>query len=345
MEKVLLFAGAYYYPPFDEGVKHVARHLYLQLCRLTEVLMVTTAPGAPEEANVVPHGLVGFAKRVRRLCKAHRPEAVLYVPDAYLDRYTLARCGLLRWAAGGVPTGMVTLMPGTVDLPVRMMLRFWRPDVVFPVTDSELDLYRRRNIAYRMFPPVVDAERFRPARDEAEKRELRRKYGLPERGTMCLHVGHFRCSRNIGWLVRLQMPQDARLVVVGRRSHPGEDDMSQDLLDRGAIVLDSFLPDIEEIYRSADLFLFPVEHDRAAIGMPLSVLEAMACDLPVVTTPFGGLVRCFEGVPGVYFADTPEGFQDAVLKALTGPPAQTREAVEAHSWERLAAEVLGALEG
>ncbi|HUU92746.1 MAG TPA: glycosyltransferase family 4 protein, partial [Phycisphaerae bacterium] len=133
--------------------------------------------------------------------------------------------------------------------------------------------------------------------------------------------------------------------VVGRRSRPGEEDMTHALVERGAVVLEEFLPEIEEVYRSADLYLFAVEHERSAIGMPLSVLEAMACNLPVVTTPFGGLVRCFDEVPGVYFADTPEAFQHAVLKALTGHPVRTREAVDAHSWEHLAAEVLGALEG
>ena len=120
--------------------------------------------------------------------------------------------------------------------------------------------------------------------------------------------------------------------------------MSRDLLDRGAIVLDSFLPDIEEIYRAADLFLFPVEQDRAAIGMPLSVLEAMACNLPVVTTPFGGLVRCFEGVSGVYFARTHQEFQEAVVRALSGPAPQTRDAVEKHTWRQAAADMLSCLE-
>jgi glycosyltransferase involved in cell wall biosynthesis len=344
MQRLLFFAGAYYYPPFDEGVKLVAYHLCQHLSRLTEVVLATTAEGAPEEANVVPNHPFGFARHVRRLCKAHRPEAVLYVPDAYLDRYTLARCGLLRLAAGGVPTGMVTLMPATVDLWVRGMTHFLRPDVVFPVTDSELDFYRRRGIRYRMLPPAIDVEKFRPVRDEAEKRALRRKYGLPEEGKICIHVGHFRKSRNIERLARLQMPDGTRLVVVGRRSRPGEDDMSQALLDRGAIILDSFLPDIQEVYQAADLYLFPVEEDRAAIAMPLSVLEAMACNLPVVSTPFGGLVRCFEGVEGVYFARTREEFQEAVARALAGPVSRTREAMEGHSWERAATDILAGLE-
>jgi glycosyltransferase involved in cell wall biosynthesis len=132
--------------------------------------------------------------------------------------------------------------------------------------------------------------------------------------------------------------------VVGRRSRPGEDDTSQALRDRGAIILDSFLPDVQEVYQAADLYLFPVEEDRAAIAMPLSVLEAMACNLLIVSTPYGGLVRCFEGVEGVYFARTQEEFQEAVARALAGPVSRTREAMEGHSWGRAAMDILAGLE-
>jgi glycosyltransferase involved in cell wall biosynthesis len=40
-----------------------------------------------------------------------------------------------------------------------------------------------------------------------------------------------------------------------------------------------------EAFMSADCYLFPTYHE----GMPISVLEAMACGLPVITRPVGGL--------------------------------------------------------
>lgn len=70
--------------------------------------------------------------------------------------------------------------------------------------------------------------------------------------------------------------------------------------------------------------------------MPLSVLEAMACNLPVVTTPFGGLARCFRDTPGLYYAETQEAFQEAVVGALGGGACATRAAAEPHTWQHLA---------
>jgi glycosyltransferase involved in cell wall biosynthesis len=46
-----------------------------------------------------------------------------------------------------------------------------------------------------------------------------------------------------------------------------------------------------EAFAKADVYLFPTHHGE---GMPNSVLEAMACGLPVVTRPVGGVRDFFE---------------------------------------------------
>lgn len=335
MPGLMIFTGRYYSPPFDEGVKLVARNLHLHLARLTDVFALTTASEPPEDAIAVPNNPWRLFRGVRRICDERHPDVVLYVPDAYLDRHTLARAALLRLAARA-PVVMVTLMPGQVDWLVRTAMYVWSPAKVFPSTDSEAELYRRHGVRTWVLPPAVDTERFRPPRDDQEKRSLRRKYGLPEDDKLCLHVGHFRRSRNIEWLVRLRLPPGARLVVAGRRSRPGEDDMSGPLRDCGAIILDTFIPAIEEVYRAADVYLFPTQNVRAAIAMPLSVLEAMASNLRVVTTPFGGLPIWFSGVAGVYFAGSPQEYQEAAVRALADSAGETRRAVASRSWENLA---------
>jgi len=193
-------------------------------------------------------------------------------------------------------------------------------------------------------PPAVDIERFQPVKGNLQKRSLLQKYGLPQHGKICLHVGHIRQSRNIDWLLRLNLPAEAHLVVVGSTSRFIDEDFKRALQERGATVLNSYLSAIQEIYQLADVYLFPVQITDAAIEMPLSILEAMACNLPVVTTFYGGLTKYFKTVPGLYFTDTFETFQKAVEKTLEADVCETRAAVELFSWQNIAKVLYKALE-
>jgi len=274
---------------------------------------------------------------MRRLCKKYQPEAILYVPDACLDELSLARLGLFRLAAGSMPIGMITLQPNSFNMLVRMMLCLWKPDMLFAqAAHSKQIPYKRYGIRYQLLPPAVDTERFQIVKGNLKKRRLLRKYSLPQHSKICLHVGHVRQSRNIDWLLQLNLPAEAHLVVVGSTSRFIEKDLIRALQERGVTVLNRYLPAIEEIYQLADVYLFPVQAPDAAIEMPLSILEAMACNLPVVTTSFGGLTKYFTNVGGLYFADTPETFQRAVSKALEAHICNTRAAVELFSWQNIA---------
>jgi glycosyltransferase involved in cell wall biosynthesis len=336
MTGILMFCG-FYQPPFDEGLKLFVHNLRHQMEQLTSVLMVTTAPEAPKDVVVIRKQFWHFLHDIRLLCRDFQPEAILYAPDANLNGLSMARCGLFRLAAGAIPIGMITLQPNSFSMPVRMMLHLWKPDMLFAqVASSEETLYKRYGIRYQLLPPAVDIEGFRMVKGDLEKRSLLQKYGLPQHGKIYLHVGHIRQSRNMDWLLQLNLPAESHLVVVGSTSRFVETDLKDALQKRGVTVIDSFLPAIEEIYRLADVYLFPVQSTDAAIEMPLSVLEAMACNLPVVTTSFGGLTKYFSNVPGFYFADTFETFQNAVSEAIVSHTCKTRAAVESFSWQNMA---------
>lgn len=60
----------------------------------------------------------------------------------------------------------------------------------------------------------------------------------------------------------------------------------------------------------ADCYLFPVRDDIASIDLPLSVLEAMSCNLPFITTRFGGLDEVFEEGEGLFFLDNETSLEE-----------------------------------
>ena len=46
---------------------------------------------------------------------------------------------------------------------------------------------------------------------------------------------------------------------------------------------------VEEYYQASDIYVFPVLSAVNAMEFPMSVLEAMSCNIPVITTRFGGI--------------------------------------------------------
>ena len=112
------------------------------------------------------------------------------------------------------------------------------------------------------------------------------------------------------------------------------------------LVFNKFYDDISQFYKMADLYIFPLSDDGnelfpvsynliGAIDVPLSVLEAMACNLPVVTTRFGALERLFDQGGGLHYAEDEEGIIANVTKFSYENVCRTREKVLPYDWEKI----------
>ena len=98
--------------------------------------------------------------------------------------------------------------------------------------------------------------------------------------------------------------QDGNLVlIIGRQYENADKQVIDELEEAGCNVWIKHFPDIEEIYNLSDCYVFPTINKKACIEMPLSVMEAMACNLPVITTKFGALPRVFDQTDGLFFVD------------------------------------------
>jgi len=110
----------------------------------------------------------------------------------------------------------------------------------------------------------------------------------------------------------------------------------------GAVRFTGVRDDVPEMLRQATVFVRPSTLE----GLPLTILEAMACGLPVVATPVGGtpeVVR--DGDQGLLIpVDDEAALAAAILKLLDDPAAATemgrrgRETVvHGYDWEKVVA--------
>jgi glycosyltransferase involved in cell wall biosynthesis len=123
-----------------------------------------------------------------------------------------------------------------------------------------------------------------------------------------------------------------------------DEGLRQRLIAGGVILIESYVRDIEEIYQACNAYLFPVREEGSAMDFPLSVLEAMACNLPVVAYPFGGLPMAFEPGGGLVLTETDEAML-AALESVRRIPVQTRTKAEPYAWDAVAGRMLELMEG
>jgi D-inositol-3-phosphate glycosyltransferase len=124
----------------------------------------------------------------------------------------------------------------------------------------------------------VDTEFFKPANSE-EKYRIRNKYALDTGRKVALFVGRFVPKKGFDKLLAGRC-DDFQLVFAGGKN-PGNP-------DKNAIFLGKMPPEeLKFIYQAADIFVLPSEGE----GFPLTIQEAMASGLPVITTNDSGYAR------------------------------------------------------
>ena len=156
----------------------------------------------------------------------------------------------------------------------------------------------------------VDINRFIPVRYK-RKVDLRHKYGFNEKDFIVLHIGPVTSGRNQELLLHLS---GVKVLLILSVTNLSEKSAYRELTKttNNAIIWREYFPNIEELYAIADVYIFPVIQELNSIDIPLSVLEAMSCNLPVITTRFGALERLFRDIEGLFFVDNLDDVQKLV---------------------------------
>jgi len=176
---------------------------------------------------------------------------------------------------------------------VNVLLSLLNPSLTLALSQKTKKIFQKAGCQTKISYAGIDTEAFVPSSSSKGKEDLRKRYGIHLTKSMILHVGHLTEGRNLSLLKGLAKKKNVAVVVVASPTQSNQV-LLRELMDAGIKVFIDFYPNVEVFYQMADCYVFPTQSTSHAIELPLSVFEAMSCNLPVVTTPFGALPELFE---------------------------------------------------
>ena len=146
-----------------------------------------------------------------------------------------------------------------------------------------------------LIPNSVDTSRYVPVKS-GEKIALRQKLNLPQNRTIAIYTGRLVSYEGLPLLLKVwdeirQKHENILLILSGTGGldiHNCEDVLKEYVRVHGLenhVLFTGAVQNVPEYLQASDFFAFPTEND----AFPSSIVEAMACGLPVVSTPVGAI--------------------------------------------------------
>jgi glycosyltransferase involved in cell wall biosynthesis len=195
-----------------------------------------------------------------------------------------------------------------------------------------------------LLPQGPDPDQFDPAR--YDKVAIRRKWKLPEDATLLFFGGNPQprkgLEETIAALRALEGRVKARLVIVGRdESHP----YTKKLVEMGGALVAVLGPQpfhlMPELLATADLVALTQTSEPQLKGyIPCKIYEAMAMEIPVISSRMSDIPEILEGCGYVVPPDDSRAVQTMIEHVLTHPEEARqfgqrarRRVVERYSWD------------
>lgn len=228
----------------------------------------------------------------------HVHYAIPHASAAYMAKQILKTHGVF------VP--VVTTLHGT-DITLVGKDASYEPVVTFSINESdgvtavsedlkkETYQYFQINKEIEVIPNFIDLQKFKKQKKDHFKKAI-----CPNGESLIVHISNFRRVKRITDVIKVfanihkEIP--SKLLMIG----DGPERSGAEMLCRELHINDSVrflgkLEAVEEVLSVADLFLMPSEKE----SFGLAALEAMACEVPVISTNTGGLPELnVQGVTG-----------------------------------------------
>lgn len=320
----------------DEGFLKVASNIVKQIKlkkKDTFVISYERTSSLADEYLSLNKFLI--SRKLKKLVKQHKG-ALLYIPFPARTLPTAIRIFILSLIYSKSPN-VLLVMKNEYNFLARFLLKISRANIIV-LSDDAYNFYcgfiSKKRVKY--IKSGIDTEKFIPV-DNRSKRLLKEKYGFDPDIPIVLHVGHLNYGRNVGELLKIDKKYRVLLVTSTLTKNEQDQQLKQLLLEReNTTIFEHYISDIQEIYQMADVYFFPTFQACRCIDVPLSCLEAAACNLPVVTTDYGEM-KAFEGKKGFYFIrDFSEQNLNFIIDvAITGVDESTRSSVLEYDWKNI----------
>jgi glycosyltransferase involved in cell wall biosynthesis len=272
-----------------------------------------------------------------RMQTVGRYGGLVTIHDLWLDRHPEYSKKML----GQIPSSFKTR---------QTALRARRTITVSEFSATELvELYGLKRDHIVVIPNGL-SEDFAPRRDDQAMGELRKRIGLKD-ASYVLFIGGADPRKNhqifleAAEMVRKKLGT-RKLVLVGASVHPfgnfEETARRRSLLERVLCPGRLSTSDLQLLYSSADLFVFPSLYE--GFGMP--VLEAMACGAPVLTSNSTALAEVAGDAAVLADPQDARALGEAMIRALEDEPLRAALKVKGFarakqfSWEQAAAQTV-----
>ncbi|MBX2914860.1 MAG: N-acetyl-alpha-D-glucosaminyl L-malate synthase BshA [Cyclobacteriaceae bacterium] len=244
----------------------------------------------------------------------HVHYAIPHASAAYMAKQILKTHGIY------IP--VVTTLHGT-DITLVGKDASYEPVVTFSINQSDgvtsvsEDLKRETYYSFKItneievIPNFIDLEKFKKQKKDHFKKAI-----CPHGEALIVHTSNFRKVKRVMDVVQVfnnihkEIPSKLLMIGDGPERQPAEA-LARELGINDAVRFLGKLEAVEEVLSVADLFLMPSEKE----SFGLAALEAMACEVPVISSNTGGLPELnVQGVTG--FMSNVGDVEDMTRKAL-----------------------------
>lgn len=303
----------------EEGMRKTAFYLMEKLSKRHDVL--------PLDIKKI------FSKEFWKEIKDFKPQIIHYIPGPSIVSFIIVKA--LAFYCKDAKMVMSATHPSHFRFS-KNIIPFLKPDLILTQSNGSEKMFIDLGCKTEFLPSGVDVEKFIPVSKEVKK-ELRGRYDIDEDKFIILHVGSVKEGRGIEIFKNIQTKGD-QVIIVGNKSMGVEKQIFWGIKESGCKIWIKYFNNIEEIYVLSDCYVFstPPMNKTNSIEIPLSIVEAMSCNLPVITTKFGALPRIFKEGDGLIFVNREEEFIDALKKIKKADrDIKTREKVLPYAWENI----------